>query len=241
MADEIIGTNVLTDTTTKVTAYITGIDWIGFLGWIFLFLILIGFSLFVIFYYRDKKIFNKRITAFEEIGGYWEPTYRDRAKVVKLGKGGFEILYLKKLKTWRIAYGGRVGKNDYYFFIMPDGYWYNGKLGAGIKRMDETGGLVEVRTTNPLMRAQYTALEKQIDMLSGEKINFLDKYGGWILGGVFVLITGVLLWLMFREFSSAMSQLKGYHEGMKTLTEAMTKLIENSRMMENERRTLVPV
>ena len=169
----------LISVTGKVSGAFGGINWMTVLGWILFLVICIGGGYFAYNYYKNKKIFNKRVTAFEIVSGEWSPCVRDSAKVVKIGKGGFEILYLKKSKSWKIAYGGRVGKNDYYFFIMPDGYWYNGTLMANINKIDETGGLIPITTTNPLMRGQYTALEKQIDTLHAEKTSFFEKYGSF--------------------------------------------------------------
>jgi len=39
---------------------------------------------------------------FENIAGKgWEPTLKDRARVVKIGDGGEEILFLRKSKVFR--------------------------------------------------------------------------------------------------------------------------------------------
>jgi len=219
--------DVVSDAVTKFSPNFGGFDWMSLLGWILFVIILVAGSFFVYTYYKNKKVFTKTITAFEIIGGYWEPTIRDVAKVIKIGRGGFEILFLKKMKTWKIAYGGRVGISAYYFFIMPDGYWYNGRLLAGIHKMNDNNGLIPIVTTNPLMRGQYTSLEKQIDTLHGEKGKFWDKYGTWILGGTFLLIIGVLAWLIFKEFSSAMGTLNSVTSKQNDILEKLANLAGN--------------
>jgi TM2 domain-containing membrane protein YozV len=222
--------NAVADVNQKIMGFFTGISGksvINVVGWILVIALLIGGAWWYLKYSKNKKIFNKRITAFEIIGDYWEPVLRDVAKTVKLGKGGFEILFLKKLKTWKIAYGGRVGKSDYYFFIMPDGYWYNGKLVAGVNEITERGGLIPVGTTNPLMRGQYTALEKQIDSLHGDKIKWWDKYGSYVLSIAFILISGVLMWLMFKEWRGAVGELANYHSQMKSILDSLANLASN--------------
>jgi hypothetical protein len=221
--------NIIGDVTSKVTGTIGSVNWMYVIGWIILLIVLCAGGYWFYAYSKNKKIFSKKITAFETVGEYWSPVIRDLAKVVKIGKGGFEILYLKTSKTWKIAYGGRVGRSDYYFFIMPDGYWYNSMLKAGVNYMDNSGGLVPIVTTNPLMRGQYTALEKQIDSLHGEKVKFWDKYGSFILSIAFMLIGGVLLWLMFREFSSAMGQLTTYHNSMAELLDKVNRLLSTTQ------------
>jgi len=200
---------------------------LNIVGWIVFLILLIGGGYWYWTYSKNKKLFNKRITAFELVGGIWTPSIRDVAKTVKIGKGGFEILYLKKTKTWKIAYGGRVGRLDYYFFIMPDGYWYNGVLLGNLNAIDETGGLIPVGTTNPLMRGNYTALEKQIDALHGEKKSFWQEYGNYILSLAFVLIAGVMLWLMFKEFSTVSGNLAEAVKQMGEVLKSLSNLASN--------------
>ncbi len=180
-------------------------------------------------YYLNTKIYKKKITVFERIGNYFDPIFRDSAKQVKLGKGGFEVLYLRKSKTYRLAYGGRVGRDTYYFFIGPDGYWYNGMLGGEIT----SDGKVPIVTTNPSMRAQYTALEKTIDSLYSEKAGFWDKYGNWILSIAFVLIIGVLAWLIYKEISTIMGSVSGLIDKVGALTDKVTQLLANTETNPN--------
>ena len=219
--------NQVTAVNSKIAGVFVGINWVTIIGWIVFGALVIGGGFWIATYYKNKKLFNKKITAFEIVAGEWKPCIRDVAKVVKIGRGGFEILFLKKSKTWKIAYGGRVGRNDYYFFIMPDGYWYNGSLLANINRIDENDGLIPIITTNPLMRGQYTALEKQIDSLHGSSDSFWDKHGTTIMSIAFVVISGVLLWLMFKEWRGAVSQLSGFHTQLSDILEKLASLAGN--------------
>lgn len=160
----------------------------------------IGFGLY---WYYQKRVWNKTVTRFELIGDRYEPTFRDKAKSVKLGSGGFEVLFWQKAKVYRIAYGQRIGKSTYYFFTAPDGYEYNGVLGKQIM----TDGKIPIITSTTSMRSQYTALEKQIEALHGSKVTFWDKYGNWVISIAFMLIIGVLAWLIFKEWSKGLGLL----------------------------------
>lgn len=206
---------------------VDGASIINIIGWVVVILIVAGGGYWYWNKKKNDKLFNKRITACEQIGGEWVPTIRDTAKTVKLGKGGFEILYLKKDKTWKIAYGGKTGKLDYLFFIMPDGYWYNGTMKANLYWIDQNGGYIPVVTTNPLMRGQYTSLEKQIDSLHGEKAKFWDKYGSWVLSIGFILIAGVLMWLMFKEYHQGLGELAAYHTRLGEILDKLANLASN--------------
>lgn len=177
----------------------------------------------------NKKIFAKTVTRFEVIGNRYEPTLRDNAKIVKLGHGGFEVLYWKKAKVYRIAFGERIGKNTYYFFVAPDGYEYNGVLGNQIT----TDGKIPVITANPAMRAQYTALEKQINDLHDQKQGFWDKYGNWVLSVGFVLIIGIFAWLIYKEWAASIGQLPGILEKLSQLTDNINKLLVASQQTPN--------
>ncbi len=232
--------SVITDVNSKIVRSITGINFLNVVGWIFALLLLFGGGYYIYHFYKNKKIFNKRITAFDSIGGEWKPVIRDLAKVIKIGKGGFELLYLKNQKTWKIAYGGRVGKNDYYFFILPDGYWYNGTLLSNILTMDENEGLVPVKTTHSSMRGHYTALEKQIDSLHLEKPKFWDKYGTAVISIGFLVIAGMMLWLNYRQYAIATSNLNSAIEKIADVIKGLGNLASNIQSSAGNSGGLVP-
>lgn len=190
-------------------------------------LVFIGVVGALAWYYLDNKKYNKIIKCHEIMNGVYVQSYNDKAKSVKLGKGGFEIVFLKKLKTWKIATGARTGKNEYNFYIQPDGYWYPGQVKADVHFMDLNKGLLPVVSTNPLMRGQYSSLEKQIETLHGQKTGFWDKYGNWVLSIGFVLIMGVFVWLSFREVSDFLGAGTSLATEMNKLAESMNRLAVN--------------
>lgn len=192
-----------------------------FIGWVVFALIIIGVSGWAAYYYYNRKTYNKTIIIHELINGTYQETGRDRARSVKLGSGGFEVLHLQKRKIYRIGYGSRMGRNVYNFYIMPDGYWYNGILSG---KINSAGG-VEIISTNPNARAQYTALEKYVDGLYSEKKGFWDKYGNWVLSLAFIVIIGVFAWLIFREISPIMNQFPVLIDKMSELVDKVNKLL----------------
>lgn len=212
---------------SKFTGFFAGGTVLKAIGWGILGLLVVGFILWYWWYRVEKKKYNRKITAHGIIHGYFHPTYRDVAKTVKLGKGGFELLYLKKLKTWKLAHGARTGMNEYDFYILSDGYWFPGQISSDMKQIDDNGGFISVITTNPLMRAQYTALEKQIDALHGDKKGFWDKYGQWVLTGVYIAIIGIFCWLSFREIADFLGSGSALADRMNELAETMNRLAIN--------------
>ncbi|RPJ79217.1 MAG: hypothetical protein EHM20_02045, partial [Alphaproteobacteria bacterium] len=64
---------------------------------IFLIVILGGVGIYLM---HRFAVYNKKIIVFENISGQgYQPVYRDRARVIKLGDGGEEIMYLMKKKV----------------------------------------------------------------------------------------------------------------------------------------------
>lgn len=220
--------DAITNVNAKIVGSLTSIDWMTVIGWIVFIIVAVAGGFLVYNYYRNKKIFNLKITAKERIGDEWIPTITDEARVVKIGKGGFQLLFLRKLKIYKLAYR-KIGRRDYVFYIMPDGYWYNGYEKADLQYMDEHGGYHPVLSTHPSMRGQYTSLEKQIESLHGEKATFWDKYGSWVMSIAFVLIAGVMLWLSYKEFAGAMGQFTNFLEKMNGLIEKLNVLQSNAQ------------
>jgi len=208
------------------------------LGWLLAGLLLVGGGGWVLWYYMDKKKYNRVVKTHEIINGFFVHTYSDVAMPVRIGKGGFEIIYLKKLKTWKIAHGARTGRNEYNFYIMRDGYWYPGQVKADVYWIDKNNGLIPIVTTNPTMRSQYTSLEKQIDDLHGQKTNFWDKYGTWVLTIGFAVVLGVFVWLSFREIHQFLGSGSALADKMNQLAESMNRLAVN--LNNNQPSGLVP-
>jgi hypothetical protein len=94
--------------------------------------------------------------------------------------------------------------------------------------IDQNKGMIPVITTNPTMRAQYTALEKHIDSLHPEqKKSFWDKYGMWVLALGYVGIIGIFSWLSFREIGQFLGSGGALADKMTQLAAEMNKLAIN--------------
>lgn len=219
--------DVVSQTNQGIVSYFTNFDFLNVVGWLIFGVIIVGFVFYGITEYNNKRLFGKEVRIFDKVGIYNEHIANDVAKTVKLGKGSFEILYLKKQKTWKLAYGGRAGRNIYYFFIMGDGYWYNGLFSANIYWIDKEKGLIPVITTNPTMRAQYTSLEKQIDSLYTTKTSFMEKYGVMLFSIGFLVIAGLFLYLNYKQFVTVSGNLNSAIDKMGVLMEKLGNLAGN--------------
>ena len=112
---------------------------------------------------------------------------------------------------------------------MPDGYWYNGMMSANLNKIDSEKGLIPIVTTNPLMRGQYTALEKQVDAFAAEKKSFWEGNKVWIICLIFIMMVGVFGWLIIKEFGTITSQLASDSSAQKDILNSLSSLANNVR------------
>lgn len=178
----------------------TGAIWIVVA--IFIFIVAAAIIIYVVYIYR---IFNRKIVVFENISGQgFQPVYKDKARLIKLGDGGEELLYLKKKKVYRTAYGRKMGKNVYWFAIGQDGYWYNMVLGD----IDAKMGMLDIEPIDRDMRYMHVAIRKNITDRY-RKMKFMEKYGTIVMSGVFLLIMIIGIWFLLDKIAEISGQIGG--------------------------------
>lgn len=162
---------------------------------IFLILFILVFGVVAFFLMHRFKVFNRKIIVFENISGQgYQPVFKDRARLIKLGDGGEELLYLLKKKVYRTAYGRKMGKNTFWFAVGQDGYWYNVVLGD----VDAKMGMLDIEPIDRDMRYMHVAIRKNIADRY-KKPNVMEKYGPVIIQGIFLIVIGVLLWILIDK------------------------------------------
>lgn len=168
--------------------------------------------------------FNKKIILFENVSGQgYQVTYRDRAKLVKLGDGGEEILYLRKKKVFRAAYGKKMGKNTYWFAVGQDGYWYNVTLGD----LDAKMGMLDIEPIDRDMRYMHVAIRKNIAERY-RKESFMQKYGTILFSGIFLIIMIIAIWLLIDQVGELIEQATGAIEASKQAMEPAVKALSHA-------------
>jgi hypothetical protein len=178
----------------------------------------------IIYLVYDWRIFNKRIVLFENIGGYgFQPVFKDKARLVKLGSGGEELLFLKKKKVYRSAYGRKMGKNTYWFAVGQDGYWYNVVLGD----IDAKMGMLDIEPVDRDMRYMHVAIRKNIEERY-RKQKFMEKYGTIVMSGMFLLIMIIGIWFLLDKIAEISKQSAGTiataNEVQKTTSQILSSL-----------------
>lgn len=173
------------------------------------------------------RVWNRKIVVFENVGGQksFTPTYKDKARLIKLGDGGEEILYLKKKKVYRTAYGKKMGKNTYWFAVGQDGYWYNFVLGD----LDAKMGMLDIEPIDRDMRYMHVAIRKNIAERY-KKQKFLEKYGTILFSGVFLIIMIIGIWFLLdkiADISTGMSAAISTAEKVNTASENILSSLNN--------------
>ena len=172
------------------------IDISGFLAssWIYVAIIaLIGFIFIIgLAIFLFLMTYNRKVILFENVSGLgYQPVMKTRARIIKVGQSGVEVL--KTLKGGEIisAYGRRMGRNSYWFGKGQDGYWYNLTLG----NLDVKLALMDIEPVNPNIRMFHAARNKLTDSQYGEKRNWIEKYAPSmiLLLTVIVLMVGLYI------------------------------------------------
>jgi len=190
-----------------VSGNIPSIDITGFFSstWIYIAIIvvvgiiLIGAVFMLLFFLTYKK----KIVIFENISGQgYQPVLKTRARVLKLGVGGEEILKTLVGGIFISAYGRKMGKNTYWYAKGQDGYLYNIVLGD----LDAKQAILDVEPIDRDVRMFHVALDRLSHQTYG-KTNFLEKYGIHIMLFIFLITLVLGMWFIVGKIGEAVAPL----------------------------------
>jgi len=165
--------------TLQAVIWLAVICGLGIVGWLF---------------YVNSK-YKYKIEIYENLGGTgYVKSGVDKARLLRLGDGGEMIIKLKKRKVIRSAYARKMGHNLIWFAVGQDGYWYNVVLGD----LDAKQGMLDIEPIDRDMRYMHVAIRKNIQDRY-RKQNFMDKYGGWLIAGIFMIIMLLGVWFLISK------------------------------------------
>jgi len=190
-----------------VSSNIPKIDITGFVSstWVYVaiivfigFLMIVGISLFLFFI-----TYKKKIVLFENISGQgYQPILKTRARVVKLGVGGEEILKTLVGGHYISAYGRKMGKNTYWYAKAQDGYWYNIVLGD----LDSKQAMLDIEPIDRDVRMFHVALDRLSHQTYG-KTSFMEKYGVHMMLFLFLIVLIFGMWFIVGKIGDAVAPL----------------------------------
>ncbi len=185
---------------------------------LFMFAITTSIIVYVIYLWRT---YNKRIIVFENISGQgFQPVHKDRARLIALGDGGEEILFLRKKKVYRTAYGKKMGKNTYWFAVGQDGYWYNIILGD----VDAKMGMLDIEPIDRDMRYMHVAIRKNIQDRY-RKTKWMEKYGQMVISLIALLIMFGGIWFLMDKLADISGSVAGAVETSVKVQQETNKII----------------
>lgn len=112
---------------------------------------------------------------------------KDRARVVRFGDGGEELILLKKRRKLKVGYGKRTGLREITFNVADDGLWYQVAYGDFDKTLREMG----MTPTSRNVRLGMTSARKGLDEAFKPK-SWAEKYAIPVMIGAILLI-GIIL------------------------------------------------
>lgn len=181
---EIAGTSVNLPT-VDVSGFLSG-TWLYIAVVFFIGLILIVGVAVMLF----MMTYNRKVILFENISGRgYQPILRTRARIIKVGTSGVEVLKTLKGREIITAYGRRMGKNSYWFAKAHDGYWYNIILGD----LDVRLNMLDIEPVDKDVRMFHAARNKLTESSYGEQKGWIEKYAPSVilLFTVIVLMVGL--------------------------------------------------
>jgi len=194
--------------------------------WIYIFivaivgLILISIIVTLLFF----KTYNRRVVVFENISGQgYQPVLRTRARIVKLGVGGEEILKTFSGGTYVSAYGRKMGKNVYWYAKGPDGYWYNVILGD----LDTKLNILDIDPIDRDVRMFHVALDRLSEQTYGKK-SFMEKYGNVMIGFAFLIILGLAMWFIIGKIGDSTSALVATAETNERVASLLADILQGA-------------
>jgi len=210
MAD-FLGTNIA----------LPNIDITGFISstWIYVFIVavigvIIIITVALLLFFRT---FNRKVVVFENISGQgYQPVLKTRARIIKLGAGGVEVLKTLAGGHYVSAYGRRMGRNAYWFAKGSDGYWYNIVLGD----LDTKMAMLDLEPVDRDVRMFHTAIDR-LSHATYDKRGFLEKYGPQMLLFIFLIVFILGMWFIIGKIGVATSALAQTAETNQKVLEAL--------------------
>ena len=175
----------------------------GFLSntWIYVIIVaIIGFiAIIAIGTILFLKTYNKRIILFENISGQgYQPVLKTRARIVKLGIGGEELLKTFAGGHYVSAYGRKMGKNIYWYAKGQDGYWYNILLGD----LDAKQAILDIEPIDRDVRMFHVAIDR-LSHQTYNKESWIEKHSVHLLLFVFLVVLILGMWFIVGKIGDA--------------------------------------
>lgn len=215
---EVLGTQLpdinITGLFASTWIYIAIVALIGFI-------LILGIALLLFF-----KTFNRKVVFFENISGLaYQPTMKKRARRLRVGNGGEELLALIGGDTIS-AYGRKMGKNTYWFAKGQDGYWYNFLLGD----LDTKRAMLDIEPIDTDVRMFHVAKER-MNKDNYLKRSFMERYGSLLMMFLFLVVLVLGMWFIVGKIGDATQALAATQESNAKVLETTERILNANENM----------
>jgi len=190
-----------------IAGVIPQIDFTGFFSasWIWVLVVVLaglmfalGLTVFLFF-----VTYKKKVIVFENISGQgYQPILKTRARIVKLGIGGEELMKTLAGGMFLSAYGKKMGKQTYWYAKGQDGYLYNVVLGD----LDAKQGILDIEPIDRDVRMFHVALDRLSHQTYGKQ-SFMEKYGVHLMLFLFLAVLIFGMWFIVGKIGDAVAPL----------------------------------
>lgn len=195
--------------------------------WIYFTIIaVIGVILIVgVIFLLYMRTYNRKVVVFENISGQgYQPVLKTRARIIRLGNSGEEILKTLSGGKYVTAYGRKMGKNTYWFAKGQDGYWYNIVLGD----LDTKMNILDIEPVDRDVRMFHVALDR-LSHLTYAKQKFMEKYGVHLLLFLFLIVLIAGMWFIVGKVGDATQALASTAETNRQVVDTLGKVLEKTQ------------
>ena len=206
----------------------------GFLSnsWIYILIIgMIGLILIVVIaLLLFFKTYKKKVIIFENVSGQgYQPIVKTRARVIRLGGSGEEIMKTLAGGRFITAYGRKMGTNSYWFAKGSDGYLYNVLLGD----LDTKLKMLDIEPVDRDVRMFHIALDR-LSHQTYDKQSFMQKYGIHILLFVFLICLVGGMMLIIGQVGKATTALAATADTNKAVLDALGGVLNKANNIQTQ-------
>jgi len=203
-----------------------GIDVSGFISntwWWVLIVVVLGMLIILtvglLLFFRT---YNRKVIVFENISGLgYQPVMKTRARIIKVGNGGEEVLKTLAGRHYVSAYGRKMGKNTYWYCKGSDGYWYNIVMGD----LDAKLGMLDIEPIDRDVRMFHVSMDRMIKA-TYDKQTLANKILLYGLPILMIIVFLVGIYLVIGKIGDVTSPLAETNQNQQKIAESNLAITE---------------
>lgn len=200
---------------------------VGIVALVFFIIVFVGIIAFA-YYSRKMKLqqFKYKIHIFKDIAGEIQPIDDDLAKEVFVPDTNVGLYYLLKRKIYIARPTRSMGKDGFWFKILPNGEWVNFTM----KRQDGKKTLAEAEYDHRDNRYAYINLKEIIKRNYRDKsIKWWKEYAPLITFIVIAFVFVLGLWLLIAKLGKTIEVVTALIQSAQGLQSSSTDLIQTAQ------------